>query len=118
MNKILLMISIIFISCGSFAQNRQIMEPVPPSVTGVVDGAPPSDAIVLFDGSDLDAWQRTEDDQAARWLIEDGAITVRRGVGTIKTKRRFGDIMICFRTIRDRYDRFHGVFEPVSDRAR
>lgn len=72
----------------------EVYEPVPALVTGVVGGAPPSDAIVLFDGSNLDAWNRTADDAPARWLIEDGAITVRRGGGTIKTKQAFGDIQL------------------------
>lgn len=74
--------------------NGEIYQPVPALVTGVVNGAPPSDAIVLFDGSNLDAWNRTEDDAPARWLIEGGAITVQRGVGTIKTKQSFGDIQL------------------------
>lgn len=72
----------------------EVYAPVPALVRGVVNGAPPSDAIILFDGTHLDAWNRTADDTAARWLIEDGAITVQRGAGTIKTKQSFGDIQL------------------------
>lgn len=85
------------VSSLAFSQandNGEIYEPVPALVTGVINGAPPSDAIVLFDGSNLDAWNRTADDEPARWLIEDGAITVQRGVGTIKTRQAFGDIQL------------------------
>lgn len=90
-------ITLLIISSHAFSQandSGEIYEPVPALVTGVINGAPPSDAIVLFDGSNLDAWNRTEDDAPARWLIEDGAITVQRGVGTIKTRQAFGDIQL------------------------
>ncbi len=80
-----------------FAQannNGEVWEPVPEVITGVINGNPPSDAIVLFDGTNLDAWERTEDGEAARWPIAGGAITVQQGVGTIRTKQAFGDIQL------------------------
>jgi hypothetical protein len=49
-------------------------------------GGPPSDAIVLFDGTDLEAWNGAE-----RSKIEDGAIVVG---GTLSTKQAFGDCQI------------------------
>jgi len=70
------------------------MAPAPISVEGPGNGAAPADAIVLFDGSSLDAWERTADDMPARWVLEDAAMTVAPGVGTIKTKPRFGDIQL------------------------
>jgi hypothetical protein len=70
------------------------MDPVPKLVAGSISGAAPADAIILFDGTNLDAWERTADDMPARWVLEDGAMTVARGVGTIKTKRRFGDMQL------------------------
>ena len=46
--------------------------PYPEVVTpGAVPGAPSSDAVVLFDGTSLDAWQP----QATPWPIKDGAAT-------------------------------------------
>lgn len=60
----------------------------PPVVTpGETPGAPPSDAIVLFDGKDLSAWKGGE-----KWRIEDGAAYVRGG--GITTKQEFGDIQL------------------------
>jgi lysophospholipase L1-like esterase len=44
----------------------------------------PSDAIVLFDGHDMSAW-----DNASAWKVADGVLTV--GKGSIKTKENFGD---------------------------
>lgn len=41
---------------------------------------PPSDATVLFDGDDLDAWSTTRG-EAPGWTVADGAVTVRPGAG-------------------------------------
>ena len=51
--------------------------PVPPIVDS---GAPPPDAIVLFDGTDLSEW-------TGDWNVEDGAVTVVAGAGSLTTKR-------------------------------
>jgi hypothetical protein len=53
----------------------------------------PADAVVLFDGRDLDAWQGAE-----QWKVADGLATI--GKGTIKTKQSFGDcqVHVEFRT--------------------
>lgn len=46
--------------------------PYPTVVTPAsAPGAPPSDAVVLFDGKSLDAWQV----QATPWLVKDGVVT-------------------------------------------
>jgi hypothetical protein len=64
--------------------------PVPPIVTpGATDSAPPSDAIVLFDGRNLDQWVTTNDHSPARWHIEKGALVVDKSAGNIETKRLF-----------------------------
>jgi hypothetical protein len=54
---------------------------------------PPGDAIVLFDGRNLDAW-RSDDGAPARWRIHDGAIEVVAGGGSLVTVRSFGDIQL------------------------
>lgn len=56
----------------------------------------PSDAVVLFDGTSLDAW-RTADTtllKPARWSIGNGALEVAPGTGGIMTRRRFGDVQL------------------------
>ncbi len=64
--------------------------PVPAKVTpGERDGAPPSDAIVLFDGRNLDEWVTAKDRSPARWHVENGVMVVDKAAGNIETKRLF-----------------------------
>jgi len=70
----------------------EVWKPVPPVVTpGAIDSDSPSDAIVLFDGKNLDEWVSARDHTPAEWFVHDGIMTVNktRGVGNIETKRKF-----------------------------
>ncbi len=49
----------------------------------------PSDAIVLFDGKDLSAWQSAKGGPA-EWDVHDGVFTVNKSKGDIQTKQSFG----------------------------
>ena len=72
-------------------------EPVPKIVDpGPYAGkvAPPSDAIVLFDGKDLSKWKSKKDGGAAKWKVQDGVITVEKGTGDITTVQKFGDYQL------------------------
>jgi hypothetical protein len=61
--------------------------PEPPVVTPGEGNGPPSDAVVLFDGKNFDAW-----DGARGWKVDpDGGFTVK---GAIKTKQGFGDCQL------------------------
>lgn len=78
-------------------QDTEVWTPVPPVVTpGATVGAAPSDAIVLFDGKNLDEWVSAQDHTPARWFVRDGAMVVNKapGVGNIETKRRFRDYQL------------------------
>lgn len=65
-------------------------EPVPAVVTpGAAAASPPSDAIVLFDGRNLDQWETAKDHSPARWKVHDGVVTVDKATGNIQTKQQF-----------------------------
>jgi hypothetical protein len=58
-------------------------EPVPP----------PSDAIVLFDGTGVSAW-RNHDGGPAGWVVRDGAMEAVPGAGYVYTRQTFGDVQL------------------------
>jgi hypothetical protein len=66
----------------------ELWSPVPPVVTPGTGAAPPSDAIVLFDGTSLAEWRDP------KWKIEDGAVTVVAKTGSLVTSRGFGDVQL------------------------
>ncbi|GHT69806.1 endo-1,3-1,4-beta glucanase-related protein [Bacteroidia bacterium] len=70
--------------------------------------APPSDAIILFDGKDLSQWEKAPDKNVlvkgkdlskfqstegsnAQWIVKDGVLTVNKQAGDIQTRQVFGD---------------------------
>ena len=74
------------------AQKSEVWETVP-AVVSALDGQAPSDAITLFSGDDLNAWQALKGGEAA-WSVEDGSFMVKPGSGDIKTKQSFCDIQL------------------------
>ena len=69
-------------------EETEVWTPVPRIVTpGLTDAAPPSDAIVLFDGKNQDEWVSAQDHTPAQWVMHDGILTVSKaaGVGNIET---------------------------------
>lgn len=101
----------LIICCGlssmTYAQNQEDMipedtefyEPVP---TVIESGEnifldPPSDAIILFDGTDMSKWETTNGNEVT-WNIDDGVLTVDIGdemtIERIQTKESFGDVQL------------------------
>lgn len=70
-----------------------VWEPVPPVVTPGIGTAPPSDAIILFDGSSLNNWVG-RDGNPPQWELKDGVMTVKPGTGDISTRQGFGDVQL------------------------
>jgi len=61
----------------------QPAEPVPP----------PSDAIVLFDGTGVGAWRNANGEDAG-WVVRDGAMEAVPGAGFVFTRQEFGDVQL------------------------
>ena len=72
-------------------KDTEVWEPVPAVVTpGTTNADPPSDALILFDGKNLDQWVSTKDKSPANWKVADGVMTVVKTPGNnIETKRSF-----------------------------
>ncbi len=73
-------------------EDTEVWEPVPKVVTpgtGTTNATPPSDAIVLFDGKNLDEWVTVKDQSPAKWVVADGVIQVDKKTGNIETKKKF-----------------------------
>lgn len=70
----------------------EVWKPIPAVVATPKDAAP-SDAMVLFGGKDLSAWEGEQGGKAP-WAVADGAFTVVPGSKGIRTKQRFCDIQL------------------------
>jgi Domain of Unknown Function (DUF1080) len=70
----------------------RIVTPAPSFSHGAVA---PSDAVVLFDGTDLSKWQRGgRGGGEPQWVIKDGYMEVVRRGGAIRTKDKFADFQL------------------------
>ncbi|MCY4535437.1 MAG: DUF1080 domain-containing protein, partial [Bryobacterales bacterium] len=74
---------------------HDMTRPVPPKVVSQLQlpVKPPSDAVVLFDGTDLSKW-RAADGSPAKWIIKDGNLAAVPGGGPVFTRDGFGDIQL------------------------
>lgn len=100
--QLFLFLSIAGLQLAAQVQNREsfdpkvteVWEPKARKVTpGATAGEAPSDAIILFSGRDLAEWTSL-DGSPAKWEVKDGAFTVVKGTGDIKTKKVFDDIQL------------------------
>lgn len=117
---LLLLLCITALGCASAQitdpKVTEVWEPVPEKVTpGIYPNSPPSDAVILFDGTDLSKWRKTalgygskmEEVEAIAakygtvteygepgWEVIDGAMVVKPGTGGIETKQAFGDVQL------------------------
>lgn len=83
---------------GITHEMSEFYEPVPPVVTPgeMLEGGgftAPSDAIILFDGKDLSAWESPKGG-AAEWDVHDGVVTVNKKKGDIQTKQNFNNFQL------------------------
>ncbi len=93
--KSLLLLLLCFCTISVFAQTKpeetEVWEPEPATIT--FEEGVPSDAIVLFNGQDTDAWESVGGGKA-EWVVENGVLTVKPGTGAIRTRQNFGDVQL------------------------
>lgn len=77
-------------------EDTEVWTPVPVEVTpGKINGDPPADAVILFDGKNLDQWASVDNPGApAGWTVSNNAMTVNKASGNIQTKRSFGNYQL------------------------
>lgn len=98
-NGVLAVLVGLLASSAAIVQDRpeatEVWTPAPVKVeSAVVAGQPPSDAIVLFDGDDLDQWVSARDKSPAGWTVDGGVMTVNKAKGNIETRRTFRDFQL------------------------
>lgn len=96
--KYLFLVACGIMSSSLFAQERKgdpaLTEAWKPEVPVVqVNNGVPSDAIVLFDGKNANAFKH-KDGSAVKWEVKDGILTVKGGTGEIISKEAFGDCQL------------------------
>ena len=89
----------------TLAAKTEVWTPVPPIVTAI-EGLAPSDAISLLDNN-LSQWQSVKTGAGAKWVMDDGVLTVKPGTGDIRSKASFCDIQLHleWRVGKDKMDR-------------
>lgn len=102
----ILTITLLFVTVFAVAQEKDESMKMKPEMTEIWDPEvsvitpgetpmdAPSDAIVLFNGTDLGREWTSGDGGEPGWLVEDGCVTVKKGTGIIKTKRVFEDFQL------------------------
>ncbi|MDQ1255430.1 MAG: hypothetical protein QG656_19 [Candidatus Hydrogenedentes bacterium] len=76
------------------------IKPQPPIVTPGTEstqetpGLAPSDAVVLFNGTDLENWTSTSEGKPTKWVVQDGAMMPTKASGMIQSKQEFGSCQL------------------------
>lgn len=74
--------------------DRNRPQPKVIETTGAVAIAPPSDAVVLFDGHDLSAWNLERPKPGKQWIVRDGCMECMPGAGALVTREPLADCQL------------------------
>jgi hypothetical protein len=94
--------SLLAVTSTAFGQSpmrwlaHDMQRPRPPVVTPgklSLPAAPPSDAVIVFDGSDLSKWRDAEGGEA-KWRVRDGYMESVPNSGYVFTADKFGDVQL------------------------
>ena len=76
-------------------EDFEVWEPEPKVVVTGSINTPPSDAIIIFDGTNFDYWQHSVTKDPVKWILnKDKSMTVKLGTGSIETKFEHGSIQL------------------------
>ena len=76
-------------------EETEVWEPEPKVIQPGVYTAPPSDAVVLFDGTDFSKWRSERNQGAVEWTLNpDKSMTVKPRAGGIETIEEHGSIQL------------------------
>ncbi|MGB4400885.1 MAG: DUF1080 domain-containing protein [Daejeonella sp.] len=80
---------------GGNPKDTELWTPVPKVVAMSSESQiAPADAIILFNGKNLDEWETVKDKSAAKWIVSGDMFTVKKGTGNIQTKRTFNNYQL------------------------
>ena len=83
----------VFTKDFSRPEATEVWDPRPLFITAGIGTAPPSDAIVLFNGKNMDNWLMI-DGSAPKWTVKNGVMTIKPGTGDLQTIQKFGDCQL------------------------
>ena len=101
MRKIYFITAAISFSClianaqGGNPKDTEVWIPVPKIIAAPINSQiAPADAIILFNGTNLEEWVTVKDNSAAKWTVSDNMFTVKKGTGNIQTKKLFNNYQL------------------------
>lgn len=98
-NSLLVVVVFAMISCasqqiGQWPIHSELRPRPPIVVSGETDNAPPSDAIVLFDGKNVSEWKSCKEGGEVKWKIKDGYMEVVPETGDVQTRQAFASCQL------------------------
>jgi len=76
-------------------EDTEVWEPEPVVVAPGILFAPPSDAVLLFDGTDFSKWRQKQSKKPVEWTLnDDGSMTIVPKTGNIETIEEHGSIQL------------------------